>query len=232
MEEKTGRSGSGSPPEELARGRSRRKDARPARREALREAEKYPGRSRRKPDPTLFEEIASWVQVVLIAVLIALFVDTFIIANSVVPTGSMENTIMPDNRVIGFRLSYYFEEPERGDIVIFLSPDEEAKGNRTYYVKRLIGLPGDTVDIRDGGVYLNGDDTPLDEPYLREPMKTEKEQHFSVPEDSYFFLGDNRNHSSDSRRWKNPYVKRKKLTAKVLFRYFPGFRWLDNQDEQ
>ena len=211
MEDRSGKTGSPPAPEEKIRGRSRR---------------------RKESDATLLREIASWTQVILTAVLIALFVDTFIIANSVVPTGSMENTIMPDNRVIGFRLSYLLEEPERGDIVIFLSPDEEEKGNRTYYVKRLIGLPGDTVDIRDGAVYLNGSGTPLFEPYLPEPMKEAKAQHFEVPEDSYFFLGDNRNHSSDSRKWKNPYVKRKKLTAKVLFRYFPGFRWLDNQGLQ
>ena len=89
-------------------------------------------------------------------------------------------------------------------------------------------MPGDTVDIHDGGVYLNGSDTPLDEPYIAEPMENEPAMHFEVPEGCYFMMGDNRNYSNDSRRWEHPYVKRDKLVAKVLFRYFPGFKWLDN----
>ena len=129
----------------------------------------------------------------------------------------MENTIMTGDRVIGSRLSYKFGDPERGDIVIFRFPDNE----EIYYVKRVIGLPGDTIDIVDGHVYLNGSETPLDEPYIREPMIPEEPMHFEVPEDSYFMMGDNRNYSSDARRWKNTYVKREKLVAKVLFRYFP-----------
>jgi signal peptidase I len=143
--------------------------------------------------------------------------NTFIIANSKVPSGSMENTIMTGDRVIGSRLSYHFEDPERGDIVIFRFPDNES----IYYVKRIIGMPGDTVDIIDGQVYLNGSEEPLDEPYIREPMVPEAPMHFEVPEGCYFMLGDNRNYSMDARRWENTYVKREKIIAKVLFRYYP-----------
>ena len=168
----------------------------------------------------LGKEIFEWVKIIVSAALIAFVLNTFIIANSEVPSGSMENTIMTGDRVIGSRLSYRFEDPKRGDIAIFRFPDNE----KIYYVKRIIGLPGETVDIVDGKVYINGSDEPLDEPYIREPMIPEAPMHFEVPENSYFMMGDNRNYSMDARRWENTYVKREKIIAKVLFRYFtkPG----------
>lgn len=162
-------------------------------------------------------EVWEWIKIIVSAALIALFLNSCIIANSQVPSGSMENTIMTGDRVIGSRLSYKFGDPERGDIVIFKFPDNED----IYYVKRIIGMPGDTVDIVDGQVYLNGSEEPLEEPYIRESMIPEAPMHFEVPEDSYLMLGDNRNYSSDARRWQNTYVKREKIIAKVLFRYFP-----------
>lgn len=165
----------------------------------------------------LGKEIFEWVKIIVSAALIAFVLNTFIIANSEVPSGSMENTIMTGDRVIGSRLSYRFEDPKRGDIAIFRFPDNE----KIYYVKRIIGLPGETVDIVDGKVYINGSDEPLDEPYIREPMIPEAPMHFEVPENSYFMMGDNRNYSMDARRWENTYVKRDKIIAKVLFRYFP-----------
>lgn len=165
----------------------------------------------------LGKEIFEWVKIIVSAALIAFVLNTFIIANSEVPSGSMENTIMTGDRVIGSRLSYHFEDPKRGDIAIFRFPDNE----KIYYVKRIIGLPGETVDIVDGKVYINGSGEPLDEPYIREPMIPEEPMHFEVPENCYFMMGDNRNYSMDARRWENTYVKRDKIIAKVLFRYFP-----------
>lgn len=162
-------------------------------------------------------EVWDWIKIILTAALIAFVLNKFIIANSRVPSGSMENTIMTGDRVIGSRLTYKFSEPERGDVVIFHWPDDES----IYFVKRIIGLPGDIVDIRDGHVYLNNLETPLDEPYLREAMEPEDALHYEVPEDSYFMMGDNRNYSLDARRWQNTYVHKDKIIAKVLFRYFP-----------
>lgn len=164
------------------------------------------------------KELWEWIKIIVSAAVIALVLNTFIIANSKVPSGSMENTIMTNDRVIGSRLSYLFSDPERGDIVIFHYPDDE----KIYYVKRVIGLPGDTVDIHDGHVYLNGSDVPMEEDYIREPMIPEAPMHYQVPEGCYFMLGDNRNYSKDARFWKNTYVKKEKIVAKVLFRYFPG----------
>lgn len=177
------------------------------------------------------KEILEWIQIIVAAAAIALFLNSFIIANSRIPSASMEDTIMTGDRVIGSRLSYLFSEPQRGDIIIFRYPLDE----KIYYVKRLIGLPGDTVDITDGKVYINGSDDPLDEPYLKEKMESEPSMHFEVPDDCYFFLGDNRNNSLDARYWemlamRSPdtdpehdytFVARNKLVAKVIFRYYP-----------
>ncbi|MCI9534636.1 MAG: signal peptidase I [Lachnospiraceae bacterium] len=163
------------------------------------------------------KEIWEWVKIIVSAAVIALVLNNFIIANSKVPSGSMENTIMTNDRVIGSRLSYLFADPERGDIVIFHYPDNE----KVYFVKRVIGLPGDTVDIYGGHVYLNGSQEPLMEEYIREPMVPDIPMHFEVPEDCYFMLGDNRNYSKDARFWTNTYVKKEKIIAKVLFRYYP-----------
>lgn len=170
---------------------------------------------------SLKKELMSWLQIIVCAALIAFFMNSFIIANSRVPSASMETTIMTGDRVIGSRLSYrFFEDPARGDIVIFRWPDNE----KILFVKRIIGLPGDTVTIRDGAVYLNGSETALEEPYIREPMIPEPEISFTVPENAYFCLGDNRNESMDARYWTNSYVYRDKILAKVLFRYWPGIK--------
>lgn len=83
------------------------------------------------------QELWEWVKIIVAATAIAFFLNTFIIANSRVPSGSMENTIMTKDRVLGSRLTYKFSDPERGDIAIFRFPDNE----KIYYVKRIIGLP-------------------------------------------------------------------------------------------
>lgn len=169
------------------------------------------------------EELISWLQIIVCAAAIAFVLNSFIIANSRVPSASMETTIMTGDRVIGSRLSYrFFGDPQRGDIVIFHWPDNE----RVLFVKRIIGEPGDTVEIIDGKIYINGSETPLDEPYLHEEMLPEGDMYFEVPEDAYFCLGDNRNESLDARYWHNTYVYRDKIVAKVLFRYWPGIKVL------
>ena len=167
-------------------------------------------------DFDVVKEIFSWISIIVVAAIIALVLNLFIIANSRVPSASMENTIMTGDRVVGFRLTYLFQEPKRGDIIIFKFPDDES----LYYVKRIIGEPGDVVDIKEGRVYLNNSETPLEEDYIKEAMIPESDMHFEVPEGAYFCLGDNRNNSADSRRWVHPYVYKEKIIAKVIFRYF------------
>lgn len=167
---------------------------------------------------TFWSEVLSYVKILVAAVIIAFIFSRYIIVNAEVPTGSMKSTIMEHDKLIGFRLSYLFSEPKRGDIVIFKYPDNEAQN----YVKRVIGTPGDVVQIKDGHVYINGD--LLDEDYLYEPMQNSSiEETYVVPEGYYFMMGDNRNSSLDSRYWKNTYVAKNKIIAKVIFRYYDGY---------
>lgn len=166
-------------------------------------------------------EFFSWIKVIVIAALLAHIITNYVLINANVPTGSMENTIPSETRMFGFRLAYQFSEPKRGDIVIFKYPDDE----RENYVKRVIGLPNETVDIIDGKVYINNSDTPLEEDYLKETWismnGSDAPMHFEVPDNSYFMLGDNRNDSKDSRYWANPFVKEDKILAKAIFSYWP-----------
>ena len=97
------------------------------------------------------KEIFSWIKTILLALVLAWAVNNFVVVNATVPTGSMENTIMPNDRIIAFRLSYLTKEPQRGDIVIFRYPDDPT--GETLYVKRVMGLPGDTIEVISGAVY-------------------------------------------------------------------------------
>jgi signal peptidase I, bacterial type len=167
-------------------------------------------------------EIISWVKTIIFALVLAFFINNFIIVNATVPTGSMENTIMPKNRIIALRLIYYFENPERGDIVVFKYPDNE----EILYVKRVIGLPGDTVEVKDGRVYINGADTPIADEYIKETAYGNYGP-YEVPDGSYFMMGDNRNESLDSRFWVNKFVEKDKILGKVYFKYYPKIEKLD-----
>lgn len=168
--------------------------------------------------PSAIREIISWVLYFAVAIIAAILIKNYLIINANVPTGSMQNTIQPGDRLIGNRLAYINSEPERGDIVIFSYPDNE---NETY-VKRIIGLPGETITIEDAKIYINGSTKPLDEPYLKEEWVEETGPYvFEVPEGSYFVLGDNRNNSWDARYWTNTYVSKEKILGEAIFTYWP-----------
>ncbi len=160
------------------------------------------------------KEILEWIGVIAAAVVISLLINSFLIVNATVPSSSMETTIMANDRIIGNRLSYLFKEPKRGDIIIFKNPDDES----ILYIKRLIGLPGERVEVRDKTVFING--SALDEPYLNVETLGEFGP-YNVPEGAYFMMGDNRNDSADSRYWNNTYLYRDGIVGKAVFRYWP-----------
>lgn len=168
----------------------------------------------------IFKEIISWVIVFAAAFVMALLINRFVIFKVVVPSGSMENTIMTGDKVFTFRLSYLFSDPKRGDIVVFPYPDDE----EVDYIKRIIGLPGDKIEIRGGTLYIN--DERYEEDYLLEPMDEEDFGPIVVPDNCYFMMGDNRNSSMDSRYWRNKFVQRDKIKGKAIFKY-PKFSWLN-----
>lgn len=163
-------------------------------------------------------EILSWVVPIAAAMVMAWVLKNYVLINSDVLTGSMENTLIPGDRLIGSRFSYWRNGPERGDIVVFHYPDNEEE----LYVKRVIGLPGETVDIRDGLIYIDGSEEPLTENYLKEEWTVATgDYHFEIPEDSYLMMGDNRNDSWDARYWTNTYVQREKILGKAYAVYWP-----------
>ncbi len=164
----------------------------------------------------VLKEIIDWVAVIVCAIVISFLINTFVIVNATVPTSSMENTIMAGDRVIGSRLYYLRHEPERGDIIVFDYPDDP----NILYIKRVIGVPGDHIEINGGKVYINGE--VLEEPYLN--VTTEGEWGpYDVPADSYFMLGDNRNDSADSRYWHNTFLTKEGIVGKAIFKYWKGF---------
>ena len=172
----------------------------------------------KEAETSVVREILSWVLSFAVALLAAIILKDYVIINANVPTGSMENTIMPGDRLIGNRLAYLWSEPERGDIVIFHYPDNEDE----LYVKRIIGLPGETVVIEDGKIYINDALQPMDEPYLKEEWTNRTGPYsFEIPEASYLMLGDNRNDSLDARYWNNTYVKKEKILGKAAITYWP-----------
>ena len=162
------------------------------------------------------KELFQWVLVIIGAVILAFLIDTFVIVNAQIPSGSMENTIMTGDRVFGNRLAYKFSDPKRFDIIIFKYPDDESQ----LFIKRIIGLPGETVEIHDGNIYINGSDTPLEDVDIKEPMEGSFGP-YTVPEGCYFVMGDNRNNSRDSRYWENTFVSEDAILGKAVLRYWP-----------
>ena len=106
--------------------------------------------------------------------------------------------------------------------MIFRYPDDESQ----LFIKRLIGLPGETVEIRDGKVYIDGSAEPLDDSFVPE-TPTGNYGPYKVPEDCYFMLGDNRENSRDSRYWDNTFVTFDEIVGKAVIRYFPSIKLLD-----
>lgn len=168
----------------------------------------------------IIKEIVSWVIVFAVALILALLINRFVIFKVEVPSGSMENTIMTGDRVFTFRLSYLLGDPKRGDIVVFPYPDNE----NVDYIKRIVGLPGETIEIKEGVLYINNN--PITEDYILEPMRNEDFGPVEVPEECYFMMGDNRNSSMDSRSWINMFVERDAIKGKAIFKY-PDFSWLN-----
>lgn len=183
----------------------------------------------------IWSTVWDYVKMIIIVVVVVLIVNNVVLINAKIPSESMENTIMTGDRIFGFRMAYginfdFFgkhiskkmKDPERYDIIIFKYPDDESQ----LFIKRLIGLPGETVEIRDGKVYIDGSEEPLDDSFVRE-TPTGNFGPYTVPEDCYFMLGDNRENSRDSRYWNNTFVTFDEIVGKAVIRYFPSIKLLD-----
>lgn len=158
--------------------------------------------------------IKDYVIPCLIGFFVAIFINRYLCFTAYVPSASMEPTIMTGDFMIVSRV-YHPEKLKRGDVVVF----ESEEYDKTF-VKRLIAVGGDTVELKaSGAVYLNGE--LLDEPYVVNRPAFQREQTFVVPDGHYFFLGDNRPNSGDAREWENPYIPAEAIIGKPLFIMFP-----------
>ncbi|MBR2188646.1 MAG: signal peptidase I [Eubacterium sp.] len=174
----------------------------------------------KKKEPSMGRELLGDIIMIIIVVIGVFLLEKYVLLNAKIPSESMQNTIMVGNRIFGNRLAYRDEGPDRYDIIIFKYPDDESQ----YFIKRVIGLPGDEIDIHDGNVYVNGSETPLTDSFCPLQGVTDEgdlDYPLIVPDDCYFMLGDNREHSKDSRYWDQPFVRSDQILAKAVLRYWP-----------
>lgn len=162
-------------------------------------------------------ELLGWIIYLLVVVGMAYLIITFVGVRTRVSGSSMETTLSDGDNLIVDKISYRFRDPKRYDIIVFPYQYKE----NTYYIKRIIGLPGETVQISDGKVYING--KALEEHYGNEEMENLgiAAEPITLGEDEYFVLGDNRNHSQDSRDPSVGVLHRKNLMGRAWVRIWP-----------
>jgi signal peptidase I len=165
----------------------------------------------------ILAEIRSWFRDIFFAFAIAIFIVIFVIQPVKVEGTSMLPRLVDQERIFVNRFIYRFADIQRGDVVVFWYPRDRTKS----FIKRVLGVPGDDVEIRHGSLYVNG--RRIDEPYLKPEFRDhESFRREIVPPGHYFVLGDHRNSSNDSRNW--GYVSRELIYGKAVFRYWPMSR--------
>ena len=168
----------------------------------------------------LKKEIMSYVYMIVIVVAAVLFLNEFFVVNAKIPYKKKKKTIMVNDQIFGNRLAYMSQGPQRYDIIIFRYPDDESK----LFIKRVIGMPGEVVNIVDGKVFINDETEPLDDSFCPEaPLGNFGP--YIVPANCYFVMGDNRNNSHDSRYWNNHFVREDQILGKAFLRYWPASRF-------
>lgn len=171
----------------------------------------------------LKREIGEWAQSIAIALVITLIIRTFVIQAFKIPSGSMRPTLREGDKLFVNKFVYRFKPPERGDIIVFKYPLDPKKD----FIKRLVALGGERVEISNGTIVINGE--LVQDPeifknifYYNQPPYGAEGQEITVPPDSYYVLGDNSASSKDSRYW--GFVPKKNLVGKAVFRWWPPNR--------
>lgn len=176
--------------------------------------------------PSWQRDLMENVLTVLLAVGVSVGCRSVVAEPRWIPSGSMLPTLEIGDRLVVEKISYRFHPPRRGDIVVFYPPFQE-RGERVAYIKRVIGIPGDRMRIEDGQVFIAGvaiqEEYIEEEPYYSCPgtcsgVKTEGSE-FTVPEGSYFVMGDNRNDSRDSHEW--GFLPRENIIGHTIYRFWP-----------
>jgi signal peptidase I len=159
------------------------------------------------------------VQIIVIALILAFLIRTFIAEPRYIPSDSMLPTLEQGDRLVVEKVSYYFRPPQRGEIVVFEPPPQlqmQGYESNQAFIKRVIGTSGETVAVQDGTVYI--DRHPLSEPYILEAPNYSL-QSVSVPQDRLFVMGDNRNNSNDSHVW--GFLPERNVIGRAVFRFWP-----------
>lgn len=169
--------------------------------------------------PALGRELAGWLLYIVIIVGATYFIVNFVGQRTRVSGDSMRETLHDGDNLIVDKLSYRFRDPKRFEIIVFPYKYQED----TYYIKRIMGLPGETIQVKDGEVYINGE--LLEENYGLEPIESGKEgiaiDPIKLGEDEYFVMGDNRNHSADSRDASVGVLTKEDLIGRAWIRIWP-----------
>lgn len=173
-----------------------------------------------KPKPSLgrraLRTFLEYLFLFIIAFLISMVIRLTTLEAFIVPTGSMQPTINPGDMVLANKLIYRFRNPDRCEVIVFHPPENISK---EPYIKRLIGLPGDTVEIKDGDVFVNGEKIVIEDI----PRASSNYGPIKIPKDSLFVLGDNRNGSFDSRSW--GFANLRDVIGKGFVIYWPPSHW-------
>ncbi|MBI5787905.1 MAG: signal peptidase I [Candidatus Schekmanbacteria bacterium] len=177
--------------------------------------------------------VREYAEALIVAVVLALVIRTFIVQAFKIPSGSMLETLQIGDHILVNKFIYYFTDPKRGDIIVFKYPENPSRD----FIKRVIGLPGETLQVKDQVVYINGQ--PLSEAYTCHELGIDPELFIrprdnfgpvTIPQNQYFMMGDNRDSSMDSRYWgalKNDMIRGKAFViywsiAPVIYRSEPA----------
>jgi signal peptidase I len=164
-----------------------------------------------------------WFEPIIIAVILALIIRTFVVQAFKIPTGSMRPTLIEGDRILVNKFVYRFTQPKRGDVIVFISPEDKKKD----FIKRLIGLPNENIEISNGTILVNS--APIEEGAVLKKQRYYNRgdfgmegQNITIPNDAYYVLGDNSISSRDSRYW--GFMPKKFLLGKAFLIYWPPNR--------
>lgn len=160
---------------------------------------------------------AEWVALVALALGVAVLLRTFVVQSFFIPSESMTPTLQVGDRVLVNKLAYHFGDPARGDVVVFEAPPGEGSAEIRDLIKRVVALPRESVEGRDGAIYVDGE--RLDEPWLPDGTRSPSFPAHRVPPDHYWVLGDNRDDSRDSRFFQG--IPEDSIVGKAFVRIWP-----------